>query len=344
MSEKEDILRRGRLAAKATEVNEFTSSIPADRWLFSADLLVDRAHTVMLAKQGIIAKADAAAILKALEAIGKEGVDAVDPDLVILLGGKNNENNLLGYNTFVEGISAHAAMHEFVAHIHLLKLGGQLLQTLRRQQIDTPVEGPDNAPLFFHVAEARLCFERGEAAKAASDLPGAVAWYRKAWRLESSCVLPCKPLGELCEILGRAREAEVWYKRYVAADGSDAGVLERLSRVSYALHPRKFDEWRAYEINRIIRACAERGKRLLLVSYPEDDYGCAALARAHGLPFVDQRASFVALLQSEPRNVYFAADDSHCNAAGYGVMARNVADRIVELGWLRDGEYDRKSP
>ena len=78
MSEKEDILRRGRLAAKAKEVNVFTSSVQADRWIFPSDLLVDRAHTVMLAKQGIIAKDDAAAILKALAAIEKEGVEAVD--------------------------------------------------------------------------------------------------------------------------------------------------------------------------------------------------------------------------------------------------------------------------
>ena len=78
MKDKEDVLRRGRLAAKAKEVNDFTSSVPADRWLFLADLQVDRGHTVMLAKQGIVAKADAASILKALAAIEKEGVDAID--------------------------------------------------------------------------------------------------------------------------------------------------------------------------------------------------------------------------------------------------------------------------
>ncbi|CAJ35739.1 argininosuccinate lyase [Methanocella arvoryzae] len=79
MENKEDILRRGRLAAeKKKEVGEFTASIPADRWLFPSDLLVDKAHTVMLARQGIIAKEDAAAILKALAAIEHEGVDAVN--------------------------------------------------------------------------------------------------------------------------------------------------------------------------------------------------------------------------------------------------------------------------
>lgn len=79
MENKEDILRRGRLGAeKKKEVGEFTASIPADRWLFPSDLLVDKAHTVMLARQGIIAREDAAAILKALAAIEKEGVEAVN--------------------------------------------------------------------------------------------------------------------------------------------------------------------------------------------------------------------------------------------------------------------------
>ena len=74
----EDILRRGRLATKAQDVNEFTSSVAADRWIFGADIAVDRAHTVMLARQGIVSRADAAAILRALDAIERVGVDAVD--------------------------------------------------------------------------------------------------------------------------------------------------------------------------------------------------------------------------------------------------------------------------
>lgn len=79
MENKEDILRRGRLAGeKKKEVGVFTASIPADRWLFPSDILIDKAHTIMLARQGIISESDAAAILKALTAIGQAGVDAVD--------------------------------------------------------------------------------------------------------------------------------------------------------------------------------------------------------------------------------------------------------------------------
>lgn len=79
MENKEDILRRGRLsAAKSEEINAFTASLQADRWIFPSDILVDRAHTAMLAKQGVIDKKDAAAILEALGRIGADGVDAVN--------------------------------------------------------------------------------------------------------------------------------------------------------------------------------------------------------------------------------------------------------------------------
>jgi argininosuccinate lyase len=78
MDNKEDILRRGRLSAgKSEEINAFTSSLQADRWIFPSDIMVDKAHTAMLAKQGVIGKKDAAAILKALGRIEKDGVDAM---------------------------------------------------------------------------------------------------------------------------------------------------------------------------------------------------------------------------------------------------------------------------
>ncbi len=78
MEKSEDILRRGRLSAvKSEEINAFTSSLPADRWIFPTDIMVDKAHTAMLAKQGIIDKKDAASILKALCRIEADGVGAV---------------------------------------------------------------------------------------------------------------------------------------------------------------------------------------------------------------------------------------------------------------------------
>lgn len=59
------------------EVAKFTSSIEADQWVFKADVLVDKAHVVMLCEQGIISKDDCSAILKALDTIEK-GVASVN--------------------------------------------------------------------------------------------------------------------------------------------------------------------------------------------------------------------------------------------------------------------------
>jgi argininosuccinate lyase len=79
MEKQEDILRRGRLAAETSkETGEFHSSVAADTWIFPYDVLVDKAHTAMLAKQGIIGKKDAAAILQALDSIGSMSVREVD--------------------------------------------------------------------------------------------------------------------------------------------------------------------------------------------------------------------------------------------------------------------------
>jgi len=46
---------------------DYIHSLEADKWLFHADLLVDKAHVVMLAERGIIRAEEAAAILKSLQ-------------------------------------------------------------------------------------------------------------------------------------------------------------------------------------------------------------------------------------------------------------------------------------
>ncbi|WP_436930167.1 argininosuccinate lyase [Halosimplex halobium] len=51
----------------------FMSSLAADQRIFAADLQVDRAHTVMLAEQGIVDDEDAAAILDALDDVAAAG-------------------------------------------------------------------------------------------------------------------------------------------------------------------------------------------------------------------------------------------------------------------------------
>ncbi len=73
----ESVVRRDRFSGGPAR--SFLSSLDADRRIFEADLEVDRAHTVMLAEQGIIADDVAGSILTALDAIDVDGHDSL-PD------------------------------------------------------------------------------------------------------------------------------------------------------------------------------------------------------------------------------------------------------------------------
>ncbi len=77
-----DIFRRGRLeTAPAGDVARFLSSMDADAWIFEADILVDKAHVVMLAEQGIISPSEGREILRGLETIKREGFQRLDRGL-----------------------------------------------------------------------------------------------------------------------------------------------------------------------------------------------------------------------------------------------------------------------
>ncbi|NYT00822.1 MAG: argininosuccinate lyase [Methanocellales archaeon] len=73
-----DILRSRLTSNMDEKVAKFTSSLGVDQWIFKIDLLVDKAHVIMLCEQGIIQKDDCSAVLKALDTIDKMGISYVN--------------------------------------------------------------------------------------------------------------------------------------------------------------------------------------------------------------------------------------------------------------------------
>lgn len=74
-------LRSGRLKKKmGSEAASFNSSLEFDKRIFEADIKLNTAHTTMLAKQGIISNEIADKILKALNELQEEGIEALDLD------------------------------------------------------------------------------------------------------------------------------------------------------------------------------------------------------------------------------------------------------------------------
>ena len=60
---------------------DFLKSLEADRWIFNADILVDEAHVVMLAEQGILKREEVRAILAALSDLKKRSDEFLEKEL-----------------------------------------------------------------------------------------------------------------------------------------------------------------------------------------------------------------------------------------------------------------------
>ncbi|MHC1631931.1 MAG: argininosuccinate lyase [Methanotrichaceae archaeon] len=87
------LLRNGRLGKISDDVLEFVSSRDDDKWIFEADLLVDRAHLVMLKEQGLIAQEECSQIIDALDQIteselgeGEDVHEAIEAELISRIG------------------------------------------------------------------------------------------------------------------------------------------------------------------------------------------------------------------------------------------------------------------
>lgn len=73
-----DILRSRLSSEMDDEVKKFVLSLDADAWIFDADILVDKAHVLMLCECGIIPKEDSIKILKGLNKIKDNGIDSIN--------------------------------------------------------------------------------------------------------------------------------------------------------------------------------------------------------------------------------------------------------------------------
>ncbi|HII06903.1 MAG TPA: argininosuccinate lyase [Methanotrichaceae archaeon] len=87
------LLRGERLGEISEDVLEFISSREADRWIFEADLLVDRAHLVMLKERGLIAPEEFSKIVAGLDGIeeemlgeGEDVHEAIEAELISRVG------------------------------------------------------------------------------------------------------------------------------------------------------------------------------------------------------------------------------------------------------------------
>lgn len=214
-----DILRRGRLnGVQDEQIVAFTSSMEPDRWIFDADIMVDKAYVVMLSHQGIISRDDASKILSGLKTIEKDGIDALNnnyEDVHIAIEARLIE--LTGENTGGRMHSGRSRNDEVATCIRIA-LRGELLELAEclvklrsvfiikaSNHVDTVMPGFTHLQhaqptTFAHYLLAHACalerdFERlTDAYKRINLCPlGAAAFASTGFPLDRDCV--CKLLG-----------------------------------------------------------------------------------------------------------------------------------------------------
>ncbi|MBS1263867.1 MAG: Fumarate hydratase class II [Methanonatronarchaeales archaeon] len=151
--------RKERLGAADDGATSFTSSLDSDEWIFDADLLVDRAHLVMLAEQGLVGREGAAEIADALDAVGEEGFsslagedvhEAIEARVVELVGEEGGR-----LHTARSRNDEVATCIRLAARGDVLRLMNELIAA-RGRLLDTASESVDTLiPAYTHLQRAQ---------------------------------------------------------------------------------------------------------------------------------------------------------------------------------------------
>lgn len=93
----------------------------------------------------------------------------------------------------------------------------------------------------------------------------------------------------------------------------------------------RIDNWLRNDLEKIAEICRKNNIKLVLQEYPypypDANAVLRKIAEKYSLPLVRNGKGFGELIMKEGKKRYFL-DDSHCTAAGYGVMAKNVYEVI----------------
>lgn len=279
-----------------------------------------------------------------LETLPRE-IARVKPALIVLLAGGANSWNYYGYYSYRHrGFPARLA--DLSYKLKIFKLARLLLPGGSGGNPGTagaplpeghlpclPRPGADKAGDYFR--EAGLAAGRGDYAQTIELL-------KKAALLDPENATIAYDLAAVYERLNDGKQRDLWLeKARQAPDECPIGEGDIFSRriVTNRVSGLPVARWIAADMDRIIYICRESGVPVIMQNYPvlsPEKWSYLPeihdnIARRNSVPLADNYSAFTHSAGGG-RGLFAADPFGHCNAEGYGLMARTVADTIIRIG------------
>ena len=139
---------------------------------------------------------------------------------------------------------------------------------------------------------------------------------------------------ELCKAL---RESKIPASKSVLKKLREAARTNKIVRNYISFLKRKGGDfnaealaWAKHDLRLMYKICKERKIPFVIQSYPEPAIQLGAFAKQIGALFVNNERVFEGLLKGGEKKEKYFVPDGHCNARGYGVIAKNIHGVMVE--------------
>ena len=100
----------------------------------------------------------------------------------------------------------------------------------------------------------------------------------------------------------------------------------------------EISKWVGSDIKEIVSIIKQQKIRLIIQNYPIAWPVNSTLSRVAGIlqvPFVDNYSVFKKKIAQGVPKEYLFVPDNHCSARGYGLMAENVYNKIMDENFLK---------
>lgn len=302
-------------------------------------------------------------------------LDAVSPDIVVILAGGSNYWNVYGYSRYLDGVSVWDRLLELGNSIRLVRLARLLIMNIddikkdlvKRSSGKASKEGAD-----------LLWVQANESQWVEGDPNKTIETYRQILAINPQDQGAYAALG--VEYWGRDKNLSrkyfqqsinidpAWYMSYVyyasrflinqEGEGEDVDFFLRHQQNNQVVKDilrflcnrdqfkKNFRRWVLSDVKTMVDMARQRKIKVVLQEYPEYNHNFDGLnkalrtfARKEGILFVEHGPVFDKLIKSgRGRDEYFAPDRSHCNDKGYGVMALNLYNAIIAHGFTNGSQ------